>query len=219
MLFAAFVGVIWFVMKGPVEHGISVVAFCVSGYIPLVLFRHVVSRSVGAFKVNASLMYHKQIKLFDFILVRFLVELVGHLMAYMFVGLILWSVKVFPNPFHIGWILLGWLYYSYFDLAIATILAPLCEVSELVEKLIPVTTYIMIPFSGTFYMVSWLVPQLRDFLLYFPPVHAMEMMRLGIFGWEVWPHFEIWYPLAVSTAMLLVGLALCRKVRRTLVVA
>lgn len=218
ILFAGLIGVVWTFMKGPVEHGISVVTFAVSGYIPLVLFRTSVNRSVGSFRINASLMYHRQIKLFDFILVRFLVEFIGHMMAYFFIALFLWSIGLFPEPYSIGWIILGWIYYSIFTLAICTILAPLSELSEILEKIVPVSTYIMIPFSGTFYMVSWLTPDARAVLMFSPPVHAMEMMRLGIFGHSVWPYFNFLYPLAFSMIAFAIGLGLCRKVRRSLVV-
>jgi capsular polysaccharide transport system permease protein len=50
--------------------------------LPLVMFRSTVSRAVGSFTANSSLMYHRQIKIPDLILVRFLVEMIGHMMAY-----------------------------------------------------------------------------------------------------------------------------------------
>lgn len=218
MLFAGLVGLMWFFMKGSVEHGISVVAFCVSGYIPLVLFRSSVSRAVGSFKVNGSLMYHRQIKLFDFILVRFFVEFIGHMMGFIFIAMLLWMIGIFPAPASLGWVILGWFYYGFFTVSVCAILSPLSEVSEVLEKFIPVTTYIMIPFSGTFYMVSWLPVAAREVLMYSPPVHAMEMIRFGIFGYNVRPYYDLVYPLAFSMLALAFGLALCRKVRRLLVV-
>src|SRR5579884_2661625 len=42
LLFAVFVGILWSFMKGPEEHGIGIVAFVASGYIPLVMFRSTV---------------------------------------------------------------------------------------------------------------------------------------------------------------------------------
>lgn len=218
ILFAGLVGLVWLFMKGSVEHGISVVAFAVSGYIPLVLFRQTVNRAVDSFRVNASLMYHRQIKLFDFVLVRFLVEFIGHMMAFLIIAIFLWTLGIFPTPSSIGWIIAGWSCYSLFTLAISSILSPLSELSDVIEKFIPVTTYIMIPFSGTFYMVSWTTPAAREVLMYSPPVHAMEMIRLGIFGSSVWPHFEVFYPVAFSFVALAIGMSLCRKVRRSLVV-
>jgi len=218
MMFAGLVALVWNFMKGPVEHGVSVMAFCISGYIPLVLFRHSVSRAVGIFKANMSLMYHRQIKITDFIFVRFLIEFIGHLMAFLFIAIIFNAVDIFPVPNDIGMVLLGWIYYSFFVVSLCFVLAPLSETSEIIEKIMPVTTYVMIPFSGAFYMASWLTPGVRDIILYMPPVHAMEMMRVGIFGHHVTPYYDLFYPIGVSAVLLLMGLALCRRIRRKLVV-
>ena len=90
--------------------------------------------------------------------------------------------------------------------------------SDVLEKFLPVTTYIMVPLSGAFYMVSWLTPEAQEAALYLPMVHANEMMRYGIFGHHVEPHFDYFYPLAFSTVCVVFGLSLCRRVRRILVV-
>src|SRR5690348_11255290 len=66
LLFASLVGIIWRYMKGPEEHGVSIIAFVASGYIPLTFFRNAVNRVVRVFSVNGSLMYHQQIKVTDF---------------------------------------------------------------------------------------------------------------------------------------------------------
>jgi capsular polysaccharide transport system permease protein len=218
ILFAGLVGIMWVVMKGTVENGISVMAFTISGYIPLVLFRVSVSRAVLVFSVNGSLMYHRQIKIFDFIFARFCIEFIGHAMAYLFIAIGLWVAGIFPTPSDLGLILLGWLTFSFFTLAVCSVISPLSEMSELIEKFIPVTSYLMIPFSGAFYLMQWLAPTFRNVLLYSPPVHGMEMMRSGIFGYHIRAYYDLVYPLAFSTVMLAFGLLLCRAVRRKLVV-
>lgn len=218
LLFASLVGVVWTFMKGPEEHGISVVSFVASGYIPLTMFRNSVSRSVGVFAANSSLMYHRQIKVLDFIFVRVLIEMIGASMAYLFIAVILMYLDLFPVPADIGYLLAGWLIYGLFTFSVCLILAPLSEQSEVLEKFMPVTTYIMIPFSGTFNMTSWLTPDAQAFMAYSPPVNAMEMMRYGIYGHDVHPIYEPIYPITVSLICMLVGLVLCRQIRRKLVV-
>jgi capsular polysaccharide transport system permease protein len=217
LLFAVLVSIMWTVLRAD-EHGISVAAFIVTGYIPLTLFRNAVSRSIGLFTANGSLMYHRQIKVLDFIFVRVFIEMIGSMMAYIFIGIVLYSLGLFPMPYDIGYVIAGWFLYCLFTLSVCSILAPLSEMSEVLEKLIPVTTYIMIPFSGTFNMVSWLAPKLRGVMYWSPPVNAMEMMRYGIFGDRVTPYFDPLVPLGVSMVCLVVGLALCRRIRRMLVV-
>ena len=218
LLFAVLVGLVWRFMKGPEEHGVSVVAFVATGYIPLTLFRQALGRSVRAFSVNGSLLYHRQIKVLDFIFVRFIVEAIGAMMAYLFIALLLMAFNEFPVPADMGMFFAGWALYGWFTLAVVLVLAPLSEKSDVLEKLIPVTAYIMIPFSGTFAMISWLTPAAQSALYYSPFVHAMEMMRHGIFGDRVNAQWDVSVPIASSLVLTLLGLSMCRRVRRELVV-
>ena len=219
MLFGILVSLVWRLVKGPEEHGVGVVSFVITGYLPLVMFRNSVSRCVGLFEANGGLMYHRQISLTDFVLARFLVENIGHMMAYLFVGIALIVVGQFPVPAHIGWIIAGWLLYSLFTMALCMILAPLSARSEVIEKIMPVTTYIMIPFSGTFVMMSWLTPGIRAFLDYSPLANAMEMMRYGVYGNSVSPIFSFFHSSMIVMVMWVIGLHTCRTLRKTLVVS
>lgn len=218
LLFAGLVAIMWRFMKGPEEHGIGIVAFVVSGYIPITLFRHGISRSVMIFTVNGSLLYHRQIKILDFIVVRFVIEMLGGMMAYLFIATILIVFGEFPIPDDIGLFIAGWLIYALFSFSLCMVVAPLSEMSEVLEKFVPVTTYIMIPVSGLFTMASWLPPTPREYLLLSPFVNGMEMMRKGIWGDSVTAYYNIWNPIGCSVILIVIGLALCRRVRRTLAV-
>lgn len=218
LLFAVLVGILWRAMKGPTEYGIDIVAFVISGYIPLVLFRSSVSRAINSVTVNGSLMYHRQIKILDLVLVRFIIELIGHMMAYLFIALAMGALGFFPMPHDLGFVLLGWGYYALFTLSVILVLAPLSEMSEVLEKFIPVTVYLMIPFSGAFYLVGALAPDAAAVVLISPPVHGMEMMRYGLFGPSVDPQYDFLYPLKFCFPCMALGLLLCRLVRKRLVI-
>ena len=163
-------------------------------------------------------MYHRQIKVLDFILVRFLIEVIGAMMAYLFIGLVLGVLGEFPLPADFGALICGWLLYCFFTLSLCLVLAPLSEISDVLEKIIPVTTYIMIPFSGTFNMVAWLTPEGQKAVYYSPFVHAMELMRYGVFGDSVQATWDVTVPISASIVLTLIGLGMCRRIRRHLVV-
>jgi len=99
LLFPALVGLMWRILKGPEEHGISVVAYVITGYVPLTFFRHAISRCAGVFTANSSLMYHKQIKLLDFIFVRFFIEVIGSMTSFSIIVLICIYFDIFPVPY------------------------------------------------------------------------------------------------------------------------
>lgn len=218
LLFAVLVGFVWRYIKGPEEHGVSIIAFVATGYLPLVFFRNSVNRVIRIFSVNGGLMYHRQIKILDFVFVRVLIEMIGSMMAYVFIGALLISLNEFPIPSDVGALVVGWFLYSLFTFSLCLVLAPLSELSDVLEKLVPVTTYIMIPFSGTFNMTSWLAPEAQRAVYYSPFVHAMEMMRYGVFGDRVNAQWDVTVPIAASLIFALVGLAMCRRIRRNLVV-
>jgi capsular polysaccharide transport system permease protein len=49
-------------------------------------------------------------------------------------------------------------------------------------------------------------------------VNTMEMIRYGLFGEYVEPYYNVWNPILVSVVFMTIGLVLCRRVRRSLVV-
>jgi len=218
LMFAGLVGILWRYMKGPEEHGVSIYAFVATGYIPITLFRHASMRSVRVFSVNGSLMYHRQIKILDFILVRFLIEMIGAMMAGIFIAVLLGALGEFPVPSDIGAMLVGWFLYCLFTFSLCLVMAPLSELSDVLEKVIPVATYIMIPFSGCFSMTAWLTPEAQSAMYYSPFVQSMELFRYGIFGPQIDAQWDTTVPIVVSVVLLLLGLALCRRIRRELVV-
>lgn len=214
LMFAGLVGVVWSYLRGPEAYGLSILAFIVTGYIPLTFLRHSFGRSASIFVANSALLYHRQVKVLDFISVRVLIEAIGAMMAFLFAAIVLIFFDVFPIPSHVGSLVAGWAIYAFFVLSVCTVLAPLSELSEVVEKLVPISVYISIPFSGVFNLASWMPPNIREALMWSPMVSGMELMRYGVFGDVITPYYDVGKALSVSTVCLLVGLILCRRVRR-----
>jgi len=214
LLFAALVGFVWTFIRGVDKDGISVIAFVATGYIPLTFLRHSFGRSAKIFQTNSALLYHRQVKVLDFIVVRVSIEAIGAMGAYMFAGIVLYFFGHFPIPSDVGAIVLGWAIYCFFVTSICTVLAPLSEMSEVVEKLVPISVYLSIPFSGVFNMASWLPPAMREALMWSPLVSGMELMRSGLFGPLVTPYYDLPKAFGVSIVCLVIGLVLCRKLRR-----
>jgi len=218
LMFAGLVGVMYHFIVGASEHGVGVVAFIASGYIPLTVMRNAFGRCIHIFEANSGLLYHRQVKIVDFVIARFAIEMIGGMMAYVLIGCVLYAFDLFPAPANIGLMLAGWALYMLFTFCACLVVAPLSEMSEAIEKVLPVTVYVAIPFSGTFNMASWLSPAARDVVLWSPLVNAMEMMRSGLFGDAVRPYYSIGEPIAASAVLAIIGLAMIRRVRRTLAI-
>src|SRR5215468_3467439 len=81
LVFAVPVLLVWSMVRNPYEHGIRMMPFLWSGYLPLLLFRHVGARMLLFVRVNAGLLYHRQVTVFDIFLARCLLEVVSNLTA------------------------------------------------------------------------------------------------------------------------------------------
>lgn len=216
LLFGLLVALLWRLVNGPTEHGVGIIAFAVTGYIPVTLFRHGVSRSIAIFTVNSALLYHRQVTVLDLIIARFLVELAGAMMAFTVIAIALMPFGEFPVPADMGLLVSGWALYALFTFSLVLIIAPLSEMSDVLEKFLPVTVYIMIPISGLFTMASWLTPNARRYFLWSPFVNGMEMIRKGVWGADITAYYNVWNPIGFSMVFLVIGLILCRRVRRIL---
>ncbi len=60
LVFALPVLLIWRALRASHEHGLLVMPFLWSGYLPLLLFRHLGGRILLFIRQNASLLYHRQ---------------------------------------------------------------------------------------------------------------------------------------------------------------
>ena len=218
ILFCGGVAILWTLIRPAHEHGIPVTAFVVTGYVPLTMWRHCVSRAVKAFEANGALLFHRQVTPFDIITSRWILEVVGTLIAGAIVMFIASFLGFMDLPVDLPILYAGLAYHIMFCYASALIIAALSEYSDLVEKAITVVMYLSIPFSGTFTMVDWMPKQFQDILLWSPSVHNLEMIRLGQFGSAVHAHYDLFYDTWSTGLMLLLGLFLTLQVRSRIVV-
>ncbi|WP_333834385.1 ABC transporter permease [Rubrimonas sp.] len=195
-------------------HDIPIVAFLLTGYMPLQMYRHGVMHLMRCMHVNAELLYHRQITVLLMYAARLVTELIGTLGAFVITVtlFVLWGLA--KPPVDIPMIVAGFLVYMLFVIGFSILIGALSERFELVEKLWPPLGYITVPLSGTFYMLYWLPPEARDILVWFPLVSGVEMIRGGYFGPDV-PVFYEWEAAVVTSLVLLaVGLFLLRSARR-----
>lgn len=208
LAFCVGVLVLWSLTKPAYEHGIKLQAFVMTGYMCLILIRHQISYSVAAINSNIGLLHHRQIKPIHIFLSRNLLEIGGATTAFIVVYVALLSLRVVDLPrdyflVYCGWLLLAWLGFGF-----AMFMAGLAMMFDVIERIIPVLTYILIPLSGAFFMVAWMPPKVREVYLLLPFPHPIEMLRAGVFGEFVETHYDVVYPLAWGAVFLITGLLL-----------
>lgn len=216
IIFATGVAIFWAQVRPPYENGIKLIPFITSGYLPLILVRHLVGYTVGAVKNNSALLFHRMITPMHLVLSRLIVEFVGVTLAAIVIIFTYNIIGVMGPPMYFsdmiyvyaGWFLLGWL-----SAAMAMAMAALAEIFEFMEKVVQVVTYILVPLSGAFLMASSLPPKLRSFALSIPFIHEFEVIRRGYFGPSVAAIYDLTYATVWCVGLTVLALMLMQFVR------
>jgi capsular polysaccharide transport system permease protein len=216
LIFAGGVAVLWSVIRPPYDHGIKVIPFVITGYLPLILIRQTTGYLVAGVKANSDLLYHRVVTPLHILIARGMFEIIGISLAFVVVVSILLLCGLMPPPVEFNdliYIYGGWFILAWMVLGFGFIFAALAEIFEFVEKFVQIVTYVLIPVSGAFYMVSWIPPFARKYALSLPFIHCFEMIRRGFFGEFVTTYFDPIYAVAWAAAFTVIGLLLTLFVR------
>lgn len=213
MILTAGVMLLWSAIKSPYEHGVQIVALVLTGYMPLTLFRHLTANAVSMYRRSIPFLYHRHISFVDVLLAKFLLEFMGTTTALLVVYVVLYLTGVVSAIVDPGLVIAGWLAMAFVSLGLASVIAVLTELSEATERFVQPFQYLMVPLSGSFFMVDWLPQKAQDLIWYMPTAHCYEMFRAGFFGDSVPTHWTWWYPLVWGLGLLALGLSLIESAR------
>lgn len=213
MIFTIGVVTLWTVVD--VGHGssIPIVAFGITGYSSVLLWRNMPGHCIGAIEPNRTLMFHRHVKVIDVYMARLLLEAVGATISFMVLASVATVFNWMQPPQDIL-LVMGWLMTAWFGISVSLLIAPLSEKSEVVHKLWGPFTYILFPLSGAGFLVDILPQSFQDFVLWLPMVHGIEMLRDGYFGASFHAHYSIAYMATFCALLTLLGLAQVRDISR-----
>jgi len=214
ILFCLGVAIAWTAMRPAHEHGLPMTAMVLTGYVPLTMWRHCMASAVRAFEANGSLLFHRQVTPLDIITARFSLEIMGTLMAGLIVAVGAILIGYMSPPQNYGLLYLGLGLHILFCFATALLVAALSERSEMVEKTIGIFSYLSLPFSGAFMMLSWASPKFEKVLFWSPSVQSIEMIRGGQFGLTAHAIYSVTYAFCINFVLILIGLSLTLRVRK-----
>jgi len=217
LVFAIPVLLVWSAVRNPYEHGVPLMPMLWSGYLPILLFRHIGGRMLLFVRVNAGLLYHRQVTIFDIFLARCLLEVASNLTAVLASFALFYSVGWLDLPRDLPIFYLGYFYMIWWSAAIGLIIGGLSERSDWVEKIWQPFSYLYMFFSGFFYLAVWLPPALRNWAVLMPSLQAYEMIRAGMFGATVRTYGDPAYETAALAVLTLIGLLFMREARKYVV--
>lgn len=213
LIFCLGVLILWSAIRSDYEHGVRLGPFIMTGYMCLLLMRHQITLSLGALQANVGLLYHRDVSVLHIYASRNLLEFLGATAAFAIVYLVLLALGEARPPADWATLYGGWLLMALIGSGLALIFSGLALRHEVMERIAPLFTYLLIPLSGVFFMAAWAPPAYRDILMLIPIPHAVEMVRAGVFGEFVETHFNPLYALVWGVALNAAGLLLLADAR------
>ena len=214
MLFTLGVAGLWYLAKLHTVSSIPIIAFAITGYSSVLMWRNAANRCSKAIEPNLALMYHRNVKVIDIFVSRVILEWVGATASLVVLSVLFAGIGAMQWPGDVWLIIVGWVLLGWFALALGLIVGALSERSETFERSWHVVTYLLFPLSGAMFMVHWLPKAAQEAVLWLPMVHGVEMLRHGYFG-EVVPTYESpAYFVVANLVLSLIGLLLVQETAR-----
>lgn len=214
MIFTLGVATLWSTAGLSHSSSIPIVAFAVTGYSSVLMWRNAASHSSMAVESNKALLYHRSVLVIDVVLTRIALEIAGATSSFLVLSLVFVYVGLMPPPVNLLLVLEGWLMLAWFGASLALLIGAGTAFTPVIERLWMPAAYLMFPLSGAAFMVDWLPTRLQAFVQYLPVVHGIELLREGYFGNVVRTHHDIGYMAECCLVMTLIGLYVMHEAAR-----
>lgn len=159
--------------------GDSPTLFVATGAVPVLMCQYISREFMKAVAVNRPLTYYPQVKVFDLIMARLIVEIVKGFSGLLIVFLILIAMGIDPVP--VDAITSVWGYLAAILLGIGVGSVNIGIVAFFPGWMLGyiIVTISVYATSGVFFLPNMLPEQIYGYLKYNPVVHIVEWVRLG----------------------------------------
>ncbi len=214
MVFTLGVATLWAAAGLHHDSPIPIVAFAVTGYSSVLMWRNSAGRACSAVIQNRSLLYHRNVLIIDVLLTRTVIEIAGATGSFILLSLFFIYIGWMPPPVDLLQVMFGWSLLAWFGTSLALIVGAATAFSEIAERLWHPASYLLFPLSGAAFMVDWFPAAMRRFILFVPMVHGTEMLRQGYFGNVVRTHYDVGYMAGCCLCMSITALYLVNMAGR-----
>jgi ABC-type polysaccharide/polyol phosphate export permease len=213
MLFVALmVGVRVVIRSAGYSLSIPIVAFAITGWTSMLLWRSMVSRCIGAHKANLALLHHKPVTIFDVYIARTILEFVAFSTVFVALAIGSYAMDWTPAPEDALQVLMAWLLFAWFGLGLGWTVGALSERFAVVAPVWRVASFVLMICSGVFYLADSLPQNVREILLWLPMLNNLEYLRDGWFGSLFNAHYDVFYIVWCNVLLTFAGLSLVRQV-------
>lgn len=212
MTFTLGVTALWTATKAVHGSDLPIVAFAITGYSSVLLWRNMPARCIDAIEPNRSLLFHRNVRVIDIFLTRILLEAAGATSSLIVLGSVFILTGMMSPPENVLQVIEGWVMLAWFGAALAIFLGAASEKSEIVHKLWHPLSYLMFPLSGAAFLLSALPQQAQAILIYLPMINGTEYLREGFFGSKIHAIYDMSYMASCNLVLTLAGLCILRVV-------
>lgn len=197
--------------------GVPFPLFLLTGLIPYFIFRSLSIRVMGAIDANRGLFGFRQVKPIDTLIARGALET------------LIYSVVFIAVLAALGWAGYQWFPDRPLEVVLVSLTLVVCGFSlgllfsiltddlPQLRVLIRVAYFPLYVLSGVIFPVSTLPAEARQWLLWNPVLHLLELLRANFFlEYHPAPEASLRYPASVALTLSLIGLALYRVRRHRL---
>lgn len=214
MLFTLGITALWSLMHLSHASDIPIVAFALTGYSTVLVWRNMPNRLNKAIEIHLGLMHHRNVRPFDIYAARIALEVGGVTTSFVVLSSVFCSIGWMDPPEDILTVIGGWVLMVWFGASLAVLVGSISEHSELFERLWHPITYIMIGFSGLGFLVDAMPAASQKYLLYIPMVNCSEIIRDGYFGSLFKAHYDVLYVVIwniVQTYLAMIGVRMLSR--------
>ena len=157
--------------------GVDFAVFLATGFIAYNLFKNLVIHSMGAFDANQALFIYAQVRPIHTIFSRLLVEFLVSIFVSIFFLTIGWYFHAEIIPDNLLNVILAVLWFMLFGFSLGLLFAVIGTFYETFRKIINLIFTPMLFLSALFYTVDQLPVNAREYILYNPIVHFIELIH------------------------------------------
>ena len=217
MIFTIGITILWTAAKTVHGSDLPIVAFALTGYSSVLLWRNMPARCIGALWANLSLLYHRNIKPLDIYIARLMLEFGGATISFTVLSVFFIAIGWLNPPENLLEVVGGWMIIAWLGSSLAIWLGALSHETEIIEKVWHPVAYLLFPLSGAAFMVDALPPTAQDIVLYIPMVHGTEIVREGYFGSKARAHYDLAYIIPFCLVLTALAMYQIRRLKRRVV--
>jgi capsular polysaccharide transport system permease protein len=198
--------------------GMEYEIFLINGILPFFMFRSGVTQALSAIQSNKGLFSYRPVKPIDALLARNFLEFLLKFIAYIFFSLgFLWLGYSISFE-HIPELFFYWSLLFVFMLAFSLIFMVIGDFSKEIGKFLSVVFLILYFLSGILYSIHIIPAKYREYLLWNPLIHIIELMRHAVAPtYELVSGISLSYFIIWVILSLFIGLLLYKRFEQQMV--